>query len=108
MLTHRNETLCSLLLANYNHVRNTLELVVANLAADFLVAVVDECAYASLVEECLHLASVVVILLRDRKDSHLIRDEPQWEVTCCMLDEYGCEAFERTERSAVNHNRCLL
>ena len=29
-------------------------------------------------------------------------------MTCGVLDEYGCEAFERTERSAVNHNRCLL
>ena len=56
LLTHRDKTLGSLFLANYNHVRNTLELVVANLAADLLVAVVDECTYASLVEECLHLA----------------------------------------------------
>ena len=94
LLTHGHESVSGFFLANHYHVRYALYLVVAYLAADFLVSVIDKCAYPHLVEVCGHLLGVVVELLRDRQYGHLIRSEPQWEVSCSVLDEDGCETLQ--------------
>ena len=60
------------------------------------------------IEVSLYLASIIIILLRNWKDSHLIRRQPEWEVTRCVLNEYSCEAFERAKWRTVNHHRRLL
>ena len=63
LLTHSNETLSSLLLANDNHIRDTAQLVITNLTANLLVTVVNDCSYAGVVEVSLKLLGIVVILL---------------------------------------------
>lgn len=49
LLTHRYQALGTLLLTNDNHVRNTLQLVVTNLAANLLVTVINESMIAGLI-----------------------------------------------------------
>ena len=93
LLTHGHGAVGSLFLTHHNHVRHALELVVTNLAANLLVAVVDESTHASGIELGCYLAGIVVILLRDRQNRHLIRCEPQGEVAGCVLYVHGCEAL---------------
>ena len=94
LLTHRYQALGTLLLTNDNHVRNTLQLVVANLAANLLVTVFIQGTNSLVVELLTYLLSIVVELLRDRENCYLVWSQPQWEVTGCMLDENGCETLQ--------------
>ena len=94
LLTHRYQALGTLLLTNDDHVRNTLQLVVTNLAANLLVTVINQSTYTLLVKILTYLLSIVVELLRDRKNCNLVWSQPQWEVTGGMLDENGCESLQ--------------
>ena len=94
LLTHAHELVGSLFLAYDDHVRHTFELVVADFTADLLVAVVDVSAHVLRIEVALDLLGVVVLLLRDRQDSHLIGRKPQREVPGSVLNEHSSEALE--------------
>lgn len=63
LLTHRDEALGSFLLAYDDHVGDALQLVVANLTAELLVAVVDIGAHALLGELAEYALCVVIIFL---------------------------------------------
>ncbi len=71
LLAHRHKALGLFFLANDYHIRNALQLVVANLAAQFLITQVDRATHTLKVELLEHLLGIVVILLRQRQDGHL-------------------------------------
>ena len=106
--THGDGAVGSFLLADDDHVGDALQLVVANLAAEFLVAQVDGGTHPTLLELLGYLAGVVVVLLGQRQDGHLLGGEPQGEVAAGVLDEHGGEALERAEGGTVNHDGSLL
>ncbi len=88
LLADRNEALLGFFLTYDEHIRNTFQLVVTNLAANLLVAVVHNRTYVLVVEDFLYLVCVLVRLFADRKNNHLVRCQPQWEFTCGVLNEY--------------------
>ena len=63
LLTHGNEALGTLLLTYDDHVRYSLQLVVANLAANLLVTIIYQGTYTLLVEVLTNLLSIIVELL---------------------------------------------
>ena len=63
LLTHGHSTVGSFFLADNHHVGNALQLIVANLAAEFLVAQVDGSTDALHVELLGNLLGIVVVLL---------------------------------------------
>ena len=69
--TNRYGTLGSLLLAYDKEVRDTLQLVVTNLTANLLVAVIDLRTNIVLIKVCNNLLGILVVLLRDREDNWL-------------------------------------
>ena len=108
LLTHRDESFCLLLLTHDDHIWNALQLVITNLAANLLVAVVERCTHALLLKVGSDLLSIVVVLLGDGQNGHLLGCEPEWEMASRMLDEHSCESLHRTEGSTVNHHGRLL
>ena len=96
-----------LLLADDQQVGDALEFVFADLAADFLVAVVHLGPHVAAVEVLRDLQGVVVELLRNGEHHDLLGREPQRELAARMLQQYGHETLHRAERRAVNHDRAV-
>ena len=69
------------------------DFVVANLAANLLVAVVDDGAHVLSIQRGCHFFGIVVELLRDRQHHHLVGGEPEREVAGGVFDEHGNETF---------------
>ena len=63
LLTHSHCTVSSFLLTNDNHIRNTLNLVVAHLTSYLLITIVNYRTYAYGSEVVLYLFCIVVIFL---------------------------------------------
>ena len=76
LFAHRNKSLSGFFLAHDNHIRHAFQLVVANLTANLLVAVVHIGAHSLCVEVLGNTLCVVIILLGNRQNSHLVRCEP--------------------------------
>ena len=103
-----NLSVFSLFLAYNQHVRNTFHFVIANLTSDFFVTFIHDGANIVSLQIVFHFLGVIIEFLADRQDGYLVGCQPQREFTGGMLDEYGHEAFHRTERSTVNHYRTVL
>ena len=92
--TDGNGAIGSFLLAYDNHVGDTLELVVANLTTELLVAKIDGGTNASGSKLLANLLGIVVVLLGQGQDGHLLGSEPEGEVAAGMLDEHSGEALQ--------------
>src|SRR5882762_1995304 len=94
-------------LADHEHVRNLLELRLADFIAELLVAVVELGAQTRGTEPRVHRARVLRVLLAHREHARLDRGEPRREGAGVVLDEHTDEPLERAEDRAVDHDGAL-
>ena len=80
LLTNGNESFFGFFLADDEHVRDALQLVVADLAAEFLVAVIYDDADVLCFQHLFYLPCVIVRFLGDRQHDSLVRREPEREL----------------------------
>jgi len=107
-VTHVDLAGGSLLVANDEHVRDLLDLPVADLLADLLVAVVHLDAEAGSAQLLLVLVGVVVGAVGDRHEAHLLRRHPGRERAGVLLDEVRERPLVAAEARAVDDIRGLL
>ena len=90
------------------HVGHLLELGLANLVVDLLLALVDLRPAGRPPPAPLHLPGVVDVAVGNRQDDGLERRHPEWEGAGEVLDQDGDEALDAAEDRAVNHHRPVL
>src|SRR5204863_4871367 len=90
-----------------DHVRDLLELRVADPLADRLVALVDLDAVA--LQPLAHAPRRLLVRLAHGDHAHLYRREPERERPCVVLDQNADEALERAVQRAMDDvERVLL
>ena len=108
MLADGNFSIFSFFFTHNQHVRNTLQFVIANLTSYLLVTLIHNCTNIVLFQELLHFLCVVIEFFADGQNSHLFRSQPQWEFTSRMLNKHSNKTLHRAKRRTVYHYRTMF
>src|SRR5712692_4040235 len=94
--------------ADYEHVRNFLELRVADFCGQLFVAVVEVHTEIVALQSFGDVLGVVGDFFADRANFHLYRSEPQREGAGVVLNQNAEETLDGAEQRAVHHERLML
>src|SRR5581483_10203618 len=104
-VAHRHGAGALLFLADDQHVRDFLQLGLADLVADLLRSIIASDAETVRAQLVFDALAIFTKALADRHHTRLLRSQPQRKRAGEMLDENAHKALHRAERSAMNHHR---
>src|SRR6516165_2423217 len=102
-MTNANGARFRLFGADDEHIRNFLQLRVADFRGQLFVAVVEVSADAMVFESLLDMSGVVLHFFADRADFSLRRSEPEGKRAGVVFDKHAEKALDGAEQRAVNH-----
>jgi hypothetical protein len=102
---HRDRPLLDLAVAHHEHVRDLLQLGLADAAADRLRPGVELGAHAQRLQRVAGRGGRLGVAVGDRQHDALHRRQPDRELAAVVLDQQADEALERAEDRAVDHRR---
>ena len=106
-VAHRHLAVLLFAVAHHQHVRDLLQLRVADLEVDLLVALVHGGADAGRVELLLDAARVFRLPVGDRQHDRLHGRQPHRERAGVVLDQDAEEALDRAVQRAMHHQRLV-
>src|SRR3989344_5308740 len=105
---HGQGTFLRFLLAHHQQIRDTLQGMLADFKANFLVSQVGFDPPAVFYQGFFKLASIVLLLIRDGQNDRLHRGQPGGQRPGMLLNQNADKTLQRAQNSPVQHDRDLL
>ena len=104
----RDAVFSCLTISNYKHIRNFLDLPLADLIPNLFLSRVNGDTQSGRTQPFLDRPCVVGVAVGDRENRSLNRGKPEWKSSSIVFDEECDEAFKAAKNRPVDDNRTVF